>query len=431
MKLLPQLLRSTARCLARHEAQAAQGPLLAAVSGGLDSSALAVVLAALREAGGLGAERGAIKVVLAHVDHGVFPGSAAGTEAVERQARLLGHGFLGLRLAPTGTSEEALRDARYEALAAMARQCGAGMILTAHHADDNLETILFRMLRGTGPRGLCGIPEGRRLDRDLWVVRPFLNTRRLTLQRAFQLTNRERLHRDLPALPTVTDPTNDDVGYARNHLRHEVIPQLRSAMGVKLDASLFALARSARATVEVLAAQGGRLLREHGSFKTEWRCELQVDAPTDADRPFLEEALVQAHQRLHPEGSVPPWTWVQRVVQLLHQPDGRRVSGPRAADGRTHPPRVAAAGRDPSWHCPHTRAVPADRPPAPRTCGLATPSGGSRVLDIQNRHWNPAPPPPAAPGRCWTPGTLAGLGACVPAGPETASGPWARPRTLA
>jgi len=296
----------------------------------VDSSALAVVLAALREAGALGAERGALKVVLAHVDHGVFPGSEAGTEAVEHQARLLGLGFLGLRLAPTGTSEEALRDARYKALAAMARQCGAGMILTAHHADDNLETILFRMLRGTGPRGLCGIPEGRRLDSDLWVVRPFLRTRRKTLQRTFQRTNRERVHCDLPALPTVTDPTNDDLGYARNHLRHEVIPQLRSTMGVKLDASLFALARSARATVEVLVAQGGRLLRERARFPTVWRCELQAQATTSADRPFLEEALVQAHQRIHPHGSVPPWTWVQRVLQLLHQPDGRRVSGPRA-----------------------------------------------------------------------------------------------------
>lgn len=329
MELLPRLLRSVARCLARHEAQGPKGPLLAAVSGGLDSTTMAWVLAALREAGGLGAERGAPTVVLAHVDHGVFPGSEAGTRAVERQARLLGHGFLGRRLATTATSEEALRNARYQALAAMARQCGAGILLTAHHADDNLETVLFRMLRGTGPRGLAGIPEGRRLDGDLWVVRPFLETRRETLQRAFRLVSGNRARQGLPALPTVTDPTNDDLGYARNHLRHQVIPRLRTAMGAMLDTSLLALARSARATTDMLAAQGGRLLRLHARFPTPWRCELGVEAATAADRPFLEEALVQVHQRLHPEGRTPAWTWVQRVVELLHQPDGHRVCGPR------------------------------------------------------------------------------------------------------
>ncbi|MHC4513524.1 MAG: tRNA lysidine(34) synthetase TilS [Planctomycetota bacterium] len=332
MKLLPQLLQTVARCLARHEVQAAEAPLLAAVSGGLDSSTLALVLAALREAGRLSGPGGRSKVVLAHVDHGVFPGSEDGTRAVARQAQLLGHGFVSRRLSGLPAqrlSEEALRDARYRALAAMARECGARMILTAHHADDNLETILFRMLRGTGPRGLSGIPEGRWLENDLWVVRPFLHTRRHTLHRAFEHAQTERTRQALPALPTVEDPTNKDLGYARNHLRQQLIPQLRAAMGVKLDASLFALARSARAAADVLAVQAGRLLREHARFMTPWRCELLVDQASGADRPFLEEALLLAHQRLHQDGRMPPWTWVQRVMHLLHQPDGRRVSGPK------------------------------------------------------------------------------------------------------
>ena len=115
-------------------------------------------------------------------------------------AELLGHDFLWRRIQPRGTSEEALRDARYQALVAMARECGARMVLTAHPADDNLETILFRMLRGTGPRGLCGIPEGRRLGSDLWVVRPFLQTRRHTLHQAFERANAARVGLDLPAL---------------------------------------------------------------------------------------------------------------------------------------------------------------------------------------------------------------------------------------
>ena len=72
-------------------------------------------------------------------------------------------------------SEDEMRRARYDALLDAARHFGAKTLLTAHHADDNLETVLFRMLRGTGPRGLAGIPESRWLgrgDRRVTVARP-------------------------------------------------------------------------------------------------------------------------------------------------------------------------------------------------------------------------------------------------------------------
>ena len=77
-----------------------------------------------------------------------------------------------------------MRRGRYEALLEIAREQGAGLLLTGHHADDNLETVLFRMLRGTGPRGLAGIPEARWLggeDRRILLLRPLLRTRRSTI----------------------------------------------------------------------------------------------------------------------------------------------------------------------------------------------------------------------------------------------------------
>ena len=297
--------------------------MLAAVSGGVDSSVLAFVLGSLRQNRRLHNE-----VVLAHVDHGVWDGSERGHDAVEQQAALLGVGFLGRRLEAPGRSEEALREARYEALESMARECGARLVLTAHHADDNLETILFRMLRGTGPRGLAGIPEARPLGRDLLVVRPFLNTRRYTLHTALERANADREKRALVPLPLVEDPTNQDLRYSRNQIRHQLIPQLRQTLGIRLDASLFALARSARATADVLEVQAGRLLRQAARFLVPWRCELRLDTVDRSDRPFFSEALVQIHQRLHPDHRVPGWRWVERVWDLLSQPNGHRVAGP-------------------------------------------------------------------------------------------------------
>src|SRR6185436_6212185 len=119
-------------------------------------------------------------------------------------------------------------------------ELGAGMVLTGHHADDNLETVLFRMLRGTGPRGLAGIPEARWLcwkGQRVLLVRPFLELRRATLQSVVEHAG-ERVYED---------STNQDLGYSRNRLRLETIPRLQRSMGGSLDVTLMSVVRTARA----------------------------------------------------------------------------------------------------------------------------------------------------------------------------------------
>ena len=137
--------------------------LLAACSGGADS---VVLLEALLEA------RGAQGLAVAHVDHGMRPDSGKDRAFVENLAAKKGLPFLvrPLRMGPPRagtTGETKARELRYRALAEMAREWRAQAVATAHHASDQVETILFRIFRGTGIAGLEGMPASRRL----WLPR--------------------------------------------------------------------------------------------------------------------------------------------------------------------------------------------------------------------------------------------------------------------
>src|SRR5579885_2958140 len=126
------------------------------------------------------APKGGFRVVVAHVDHGLRRGSKGDARFVAREAARRGLAFAAR--APDvkarsrrekGGLAAVARAARYDALAEIAREQGAGVIATAHTASDQAETLLLRMLRGTGARGLAGIPARRRF-RGAWLVRPML-----------------------------------------------------------------------------------------------------------------------------------------------------------------------------------------------------------------------------------------------------------------
>ena len=316
MDSFARLLDATARCLSRYENLVGERAVLAAVSGGVDSTALLLLLARLAADGRL---PGPLHV--AHVDHAQRPDSRASAQHVVALCERLELPVTVRRLElRRGASEEALRDARYEVLQAVAREAGAGAVLTAHHADDNLETVLFRMLRGTTPRGLAGIPESRWLGapaQRLLLVRPFLRTRRSTLQ---------ALLRGLGEAP-YEDPSNGDLRFARNRLRLETIPALRASLGVGLDVALMTVCSTARAANEIVTAQGLRIFTQRARHKTAWRCELDLRGLDDEASPFVEEALRQAHCALHPRGAAPSAAWLARTTALLRMADGKRVAG--------------------------------------------------------------------------------------------------------
>ena len=198
--------------------------VLAACSGGADSLALAAALA--HEAPRLGLRGGGVTV-----DHGLQEGSAA-------QASRVGATLLALGLDPVrqvrvavppgaGGPEAAARSARYTALEQEARQTGAAAVLLGHTRDDQAETVLLGLARGSGARALAGMPARRGRFR-----RPMLGLARATLREAC-LAQR---------LEPWDDPHNRDPSYARVRVRHQALPALEEALGPGIAE---ALARSA------------------------------------------------------------------------------------------------------------------------------------------------------------------------------------------
>ena len=186
------------------------GRCAVAFSGGLDSTCLLAAMSRLAPAGRLRA---------LHIDHGLHADSAAWAAHCRAAAAQLGVDYLGRQVrveARAGESLEALaREARYRALGELLAP--GEILLTAHHADDQLETLLLRLFRGSGVKGLRGIGEFDRLGAG-FVARPLLSVSRDEVRaaaRAWQLRWLE-------------DPMNADLRFDRNFLRAEIVPRIRS-----------------------------------------------------------------------------------------------------------------------------------------------------------------------------------------------------------
>lgn len=177
--------------------------LVVALSGGLDSCVLLHVLRfALDRDVPLGA---------AHFDHRMRAGSARDAAWVRGLCRAWGVEVVGGEAGDPPTSEAEARDARYAFLESVRRRSAPARLLTAHHADDQAETVLFRVLRGTGIEGLAGIPG----EREPAIVRPLLGVWREELEAyATEVGLRWR-----------EDATNELLGFARNVIRHELLPR--------------------------------------------------------------------------------------------------------------------------------------------------------------------------------------------------------------
>lgn len=215
--------------------------VLAAVSGGPDSVALAAALAFAAPAAGLRA--GAVTV-----DHGLWAGSGAQAACtVELCARL---GLEPVRctrvvVGPGAGPEDAARRARYAALTAAAQELGAVAVLLGHTRDDQAEQVLLGLARGSGARALAGMPPVRGLLR-----RPLLALPRASTAAACADLGLDVWH----------DPANADPAYARARARHDALPALEAALGPGIAAALARSARLLRADADALDAMAVQAL---------------------------------------------------------------------------------------------------------------------------------------------------------------------------
>jgi tRNA(Ile)-lysidine synthase len=205
-------------------------PVVVGCSGGADSLALLAL-----------AVDAALAPVAVHVDHGLRPGSDREAAVVADAAARLGVRFDARRVkvAEGANLEARARTARYDAFEAARLEHGATAVLVGHTADDQAETVLLNLLRGSGSAGLAGMPARRG-----HVVRPLLGSRRADARA--ECARRE--------LVPVDDPSNDDLAFRRNWIRHEILPLLE---------------RGARRDLTPVLARQAEVLRTESDFLDE------------------------------------------------------------------------------------------------------------------------------------------------------------------
>ncbi|HEV3469866.1 MAG TPA: tRNA lysidine(34) synthetase TilS [Pyrinomonadaceae bacterium] len=257
--------------------------LLVAASGGADSSALLLALDELRRAGLLGVE-----LTAAHLDHGLR-GARGAEDArwVEGWARSLGYEVLTGRaeVEARDNLEQAARRARYEFLSGAARASGARAVLAAHTLDDQAETVLLRLLRGSGAEGLAAIRPERALDAagNVSLRRPLVAWARRAQTEEYCRGRGVAFRRD---------EMNEDESFARVRLRRRVLPLLKTfnPRAVEAIARAADLLHEDASALEALAAA----LLEEAAAGGEESGQAPSAGEATAARPLRVEALSAA-----------------------------------------------------------------------------------------------------------------------------------------
>lgn len=211
---------------------AGDGRTLVACSGGADSVALALTLAA----------SAADRVALGHVVHAMRSAeeSLADRDMVRSLAGALGVGFDERSIRrESGNAEAGARRGRLESLAEMAREAGCASVATGQHAGDQFETVVMALARGAGPRGAGGMPRSRVIAGGLNLIRPMLGVERADCERICRIAGVEWRH----------DRTNDDRSRTRAAIRHAVTP---AVIAIRPGA-----VRRAAASAELIADSAG------------------------------------------------------------------------------------------------------------------------------------------------------------------------------
>lgn len=227
--------------------------LVLAVSGGADSVALLHgVLQIWPESKS--------SILVAHVNHGLRGQEGMlDAELVRRQCELLDVRLKTYAIEPLALTslagkslEEAARDERYKFLAGLAEQNEIAAVVTGHHLDDQAETVLFNVVRGTGIRGLRGMPFARKLSDRVSLIRPMLEVPQTDIADFVSKFS----------IPFRNDASNTDPAFTRNRVRRDLLPYLEREFNKSVNRNLASLAAQAGEAVELLDSLADQILLE-------------------------------------------------------------------------------------------------------------------------------------------------------------------------
>jgi tRNA(Ile)-lysidine synthase len=273
---------------------------LVAASGGPDSTALLLMAADWAR------QVGRPPIFAATVDHGLRPDSAQEAETVAVWSAALGvpHQILKWDEKPTTRIQERAREARYALLEDCARRVDASILLTAHHADDQSETVLFRLARGSGVAGLAGMAQRTRRG-DLLHLRPFLDVEKAALVAWCERQGH----------PWLTDPSNSDPRFARARLR--AAASARASLGLTSDGLCRLARRAARADAALRTAYAA-FLAEAVTVRSAERTALSRSALLRAPDEMLVRLACEESARLA-GGAAPRLERAEAFVERLSE----------------------------------------------------------------------------------------------------------------
>ena len=287
--------------------------VLVAVSGGVDSVGLLRGMTAVKPAG-------PGSLYAAHFHHGLRNEDADRDQAFVQQLCVelgvpcrIGRADVGRQAKSDRNGlEAAARDARYRFLQQTAEQVGARYVATAHTADDQVETILHHVLRGSGLAGLAGMPRARPLGEAVTLIRPLLAFRRTEL--VAYLRSLGQSYRQ--------DATNLDTRFTRNRIRHQLLPVLAEQYNPAIVEALLrlgCLARDARQVIDRVADD----LSEQ-CVRTKNKDSVQIDCRLLSTQPryLIREVLITVwRQQGWPQQSMGYQQWDELASRVLAQPD--------------------------------------------------------------------------------------------------------------
>ena len=252
--------------------------VLVAVSGGADSIALLRALVRIKNKT---AEVGTGRIVVAHCNHQTRETCAGEAKFVNALCVTLDVECVTLDFSQhpnteesADHSEESLRDWRYQQLLALAKRLGIRYLLTGHHRDDQIETVLFRLIRGTGLSGLGGIPTIR-VDESVTIVRPLLNVGRAEIESGLADLQQEFCQ----------DASNQDSSYSRNFIRNELLPTVHQRFGKTIDNSIVRLSQQASELDDFLNAEVSNVYQR--AILKCCEIEISIDIQTCAELPAI------------------------------------------------------------------------------------------------------------------------------------------------